>query len=65
MARPGAARELRQAIAAQPPGSVFTTRDILAAGFGGSRSTIHTIELSITGTWTRLDICAGSNPQVK
>jgi hypothetical protein len=36
----GTAKELRQVIAGQPPGSVFTTRDILAAGFGGSRSAL-------------------------
>lgn len=40
MARLGATTELRQAIAAQPPGSVFTTRDLLGAGFGGSRSAL-------------------------
>ncbi|MGH7745893.1 MAG: DUF6088 family protein [Candidatus Dormibacteria bacterium] len=37
----GTARELRQAIAAKPPGSVFTTRDLLLeSGLGGSRSAL-------------------------
>lgn len=40
MAAQGATQELRKAIAAHSPGSVFTTRDILAAGFGGSRSAL-------------------------
>ncbi len=36
----GTTRELRQAIAPRPPGSVFTTRDLLGAGLGGSRSAL-------------------------
>ncbi len=36
----GTALGVRQTIAAKPPGSVFTTRDLLGAGFGGSRSAL-------------------------
>lgn len=36
----GTAHELRRALAARPQGSVFTTRDLLEAGLGGSRSAL-------------------------
>ncbi len=36
----GTTRELRRAVAAKPPGSVFTTRDLLETGLGASRSAV-------------------------